>query len=68
MPDQRKLSQTAIEDAIARSVPRELPPSLRKSLTQQAIPVDLPCRDDPLLRRRRAALWPGDQRADPRSI
>jgi len=42
MPDQRKLSQTAIEEAIARSALRELPPSLRKSLTQQAIPVDLP--------------------------
>jgi CRP/FNR family cyclic AMP-dependent transcriptional regulator len=42
MPGQNKLSQTAIEDAIARSVLRELPPSLRKSLTQEAIPVDLP--------------------------
>jgi len=42
MSDQRKLSQTAIEEAIARSALRELPPSLRKSLTQQAIPVDLP--------------------------
>ncbi|MEJ2597025.1 MAG: Crp/Fnr family transcriptional regulator, partial [Anaerolineales bacterium] len=42
MPGQNKLSQAAIEGAIARSALRELPPSLRKSLTQGAIPIDIP--------------------------
>jgi CRP/FNR family cyclic AMP-dependent transcriptional regulator len=42
MPGKHKLSETAIEEAIARSALGELPPSLRKSLTQQAIPAELP--------------------------
>jgi CRP/FNR family cyclic AMP-dependent transcriptional regulator len=39
---QQKLSSSAIDDAIARSLLAEFPPTLRESLTKDAFPVDLP--------------------------
>ncbi len=42
MPGQNKLSESAIQAAITGSVLAEFPPSLLNTLTQQAIPVDLP--------------------------
>jgi CRP/FNR family cyclic AMP-dependent transcriptional regulator len=42
MTGQDRLSTTAIEEAIAKSMLAAFPPTLRKTLTQEAIPVDLP--------------------------
>jgi CRP/FNR family transcriptional regulator len=42
MTGQDRLSATAIDEAIAKSMLAAFPPTLRKTLTQEAIPVDLP--------------------------
>ncbi len=39
---QHKLSANAIDDALAKSVLAAFPPTLRETLTQEAVPVDLP--------------------------
>ena len=40
--DQHKLSSTAIDEALAKSVLAALPPALREALTKDAFPVDVP--------------------------
>jgi CRP/FNR family cyclic AMP-dependent transcriptional regulator len=42
MTGQDRLSTTAIDEAIAKSMLAAFPPTLRATLTQEAIPVDLP--------------------------
>lgn len=42
MPSQPKPSPTAIDEALAQSILAAFPPALRETLTQEAIPVDLP--------------------------
>jgi CRP/FNR family cyclic AMP-dependent transcriptional regulator len=42
MTGQDRLAATAIDEAIAKSTLAAFPPTLRKTLTQEAIPVDLP--------------------------
>ena len=42
MPDQSKLSENAAETAIRQSALAKLPPALLKTLTREAIPVNLP--------------------------